>query len=265
MQLWWWFLIILLVVILSNISTRFNYIIKFAYMYLAYQVLSVPIILLTFPWPRHPGNALVAAKILRCVNWPISVKFTIEHEDRLRVPDAAVLLLNHQSGLDSMSLCEIWPILKTAVPIAKKELMYSGPFGLAMWLIGAVFIDRSSKSSRDDLNKVGEVAKAQGTKLIVFPEGTRNGAKNLSLLPFKKGAFHVAVNGTLPILPVVISQYEFLDYKNQRFSPGHVTIRVLPRIDTTGHSKDTIDQLVAEARDAMTEALRDMGLKEKTE
>jgi len=266
MASWWWLpTVLLLLVILCNVSTRFNYFFKFSYLYVAYMTLSVPIILLTFPWPRHPGNALLAAKILRWVNWPISLKFTIENEERLQVPSAAVLLVNHQSGIDLMSLVEIWPILKIAVPIAKKELMWAGPFGLASWLIGTVFVDRSSKSSRNDMNAIGEIAKAQGTKLVVFPEGTRNGAQNLTLLPFKKGAFHVALNGSLPILPVVISQYDFLDYKQQRFSPGHVSVRVLPRIETEGYTKETLDILVAETRNAMNEALRDLGGKRKTE
>ena len=41
----------------------------------------------------------------------------------------------------------------------------------------------------------------------------RNGAKGLKLLPFKKGAFHVAIAAKAPIIPVVVSQYDFLDYK----------------------------------------------------
>ena len=76
---------------------------------------------------------------------------------------------------------------------------------------------------------MGLRARKEGKKLIIFPEGTRNGAKGLSMLPFKKGrhrrqsvlrtqiycsiagAFHIAIDGELPILPVVISEYDFLD------------------------------------------------------
>ena len=77
------------------------------------------------------------------------------------------------------------------------------------------------------MNKLGTDAKASGTKLIVFPEGTRNGSKGLKLLPFKKGAFHVALDAKLPILPVVISEYHFLDTSRMSFQPGNVTIKVL--------------------------------------
>jgi len=218
------------------------------------MILGVLICIVLLPLGRNTRNGLIATKMLRWVNWPISIKFKIENPERLQVPSAAVLLLNHQSAIDLMSLMEIWPIIENAAQIAKKELMWAGPFGLASWLTGTVFIDRSSKSSRDDMNACGKEAKKMGTKLVVFPEGTRNGEKNLSLLPFKKGAFHVALDGELPILPVVISEYDFLDYKQKRFEPGEVTIRVLPRIETAGHSKDTLDTLIAETRDAMSEA-----------
>ena len=79
---------------------------------------------------------------------------------------------------------------------------------------------------------MGARAKEEGKKLMIFPEGTRNSKKGLTMLPFKKGAFHIAIDGKLPILPVVLSEYDFLDVKNWIFNPGKVTIKVLPRIDT---------------------------------
>ena len=55
-------------------------------------------------------------------------------------------------------------------------------------------------------------------KLWIFPEGTRNNAG--AMLPFKKGAFHVAVSGQIPILPIVFSSYHFLDHKKKTFDEG---------------------------------------------
>lgn len=55
-------------------------------------------------------------------------------------------------------------------------------------------------------------------KMWVFPEGTRNNTGNI--LPFKKGAFHVAIAAQVPILPVIFSSYYFLDNKKKEFESG---------------------------------------------
>ena len=60
--------------------------------------------------------------------------------------------------------------------------------------------------------------KKLGDKLWFFPEGTRNG--NRSLLPFKKGAFHVAIICQAPIMPVVYSPYYFVNPHNKFFGSG---------------------------------------------
>jgi len=253
----------LTVFFICQVSDRATYLAKFAYLECSYMLLSLLVCLIFLPRPRHPGNGVIGAKLLRYVNRLVPITYTISNVERLEVPSAAVLLLNHQSQIDLMALMEIWPILGNAAPIAKKSLLYMGPFGLACWLVGCVFINRDSRSSRGDMNKFGAEAKKNGTKLMVFPEGTRNGANNLSLLPFKKGAFHVALDGKLPILPVVISQYDFLDHKLMKFSPGKVTIKVLPRIETSEYSKENINDLVRHTEVIMSEALKSMVISDR--
>lgn len=55
-------------------------------------------------------------------------------------------------------------------------------------------------------------------KLWIFPEGTRS--KKEELLPFKKGAFHIAMMNKLPIVPVIISPYYFIDDNKKIFNSG---------------------------------------------
>ena len=57
----------------------------------------------------------------------------------------------------------------------------------------------------------------------MFPEGTRN-ASRTSLLPFKKGAFRVAITCQVPILPVVYSPYHFIDDKKKDFGRGMMEV-----------------------------------------
>ena len=96
---------------------------------------------------------------------------------------------------------------------------------------------------------------------MLFPEGTRNSAGGGSLLPFKKGAFHVALDIGVPILPMVVSEYDFLGpdgARTEKFTSGNVTIKILPPIQTEGVRKDQIDDLIKETRDSMIEALKMM-------
>jgi len=243
---------IISIIILSYTSTKVNFLVKFIFLYSAYMATSAFIVLIFWFRVRDPANAVFVANwIMKYVHRMSGVEFEIEGAELLKCPTAAVVVLNHQSSIDLMSLFEIWPHLENAGPIAKRELLYFQPFGLACWMCGAEFINRKSKTSHADINDMGHRAKAEGKKLMIFPEGTRNGAKGLSMLPFKKGAFHIAIDGKLPILPVVLSEYDFLDTKKMIFNRGKVTIKVLPRIDTSEYNKENIDELVTLTRDKM--------------
>jgi len=249
---------LLLTLLLSFKSSKVSYLLKFIYLYSAYTAVSLFVVLFFFLRPRNPKNAVIVAKIMKYVHKLVPIQFTIEGAELLTDLSSCVVILNHQSALDLMCLFEIWPLLENAGPVAKKELLYFEPFGLACWMCGAEFINRRSKTSHADINLMGARAKQEGKKLMIFPEGTRNGAKGLSMLSFKKGAFHIAINGNLPIQPIVISEYYFLDWKKMIFNPGKVTIKVLPILDTSEYTKDNMDELVDKSRDSMMMALKDL-------
>ena len=97
--------------------------------------------------------------------------------------------------------------------------------------------------------KESTAIKERNCKLLLFPEGTRNSKK--TLLPFKKGSFHIALQSRCPIQPVVISKYWFLDGKAKIFRKGHVIIQILPEIATNEYSKDDLDKLIDVTRNVM--------------
>lgn len=105
--------------------------------------------------------------------------------------------------------------------IAKRELFWN-PFGIAAWLAGVVFIDRSNPdTSHRALNKTAPVLH-DGTKIFIFPEGTRNPdiVKTNKFLPFKKGAFRIAIEAQAPIVPVLFSPYYFMDTNRKILDTG---------------------------------------------
>lgn len=74
---------------------------------------------------------------------------------------------------------------------------------------------------------------------------------------FKKGAFHIAVNAQLPIMPVVITSYQnYLDSKNKIFNSGNVIITALEPISTVGLTVDDIPELMERTRNLMIETFK---------
>lgn len=127
------------------------------------------------------------------------------------------------TGIHKLSLpgmFDIWPVMNKCTVVAKRELFYAWPFGLAAWLCGLIFIDRmQSDKARNSLCDATDLIKQKKIKLWIFPEGTRRNTGEIH--SFKKGAFHMAIAGQIPILPVVFSSYKtFLDDDNKNMTSG---------------------------------------------
>ena len=97
--------------------------------------------------------------------------------------------------------------------------------GQYMSLSGAVFVDRGNNAKAiRSLHAAGETIKARNTSLWMFPEGTRSMREYPDMLPFKKGAFHVAVEAGVPIVPVICENYWRL-YRKGYFGPGTLKVK----------------------------------------
>ncbi|KAI5642519.1 acyltransferase domain-containing protein [Phthorimaea operculella] len=156
------------------------------------------------------------------------MQWTVRGLENIDSSRGAVLLLNHQTGLDLYALAVLWPLMERCTVVSKRSLQYLVPFGTAAWMWGTVFIDRGAQSAREALNKQTVAVRDNKRKLLLFPEGTRHSGDKL--LPFRKGAFHVALNAEAPIQPVVVSKYHFLDHKRRRFGSAGRRLQVpLPR------------------------------------
>ena len=205
----------------------------------------------------------------------LGVTMEVRGLENIRKDNGSVVLMNHQSALDLLGEFEIfiisndlyliflvfvfvyfivlaylWPIIGRATVVSKREVLYLPFFGFGSWLWGTLFINRSRKT--DSINALQKESKAineRGCKLLLFPEGTRNSRD--TLLPFKKGSFHIALQSQCPIQPVVISKYWFLNSEEKIFRPGHAIIHILPEIPTAGCTKDDMDGLIEKTRNIM--------------
>ncbi|RXK36661.1 lysophosphatidate acyltransferase [Tremella mesenterica] len=165
---------------------------------------------------------------------------------------SAVLLGNHQSALDILYLGRIFP--RGASIMAKQELKWS-PI-LVVALSGAVFVDRRNRHDAvKAIQKAGDDMKKKGISLWIFPEGTRSMSAECNLLPFKKGAFHLAIQAQVPIVAIVCENYHRLFDRRTRMESGRLRIKVLPPISTAGLTVDDVSSLAESTRRQMLETL----------
>ncbi|CAB3237101.1 unnamed protein product [Arctia plantaginis] len=193
--------------------------------------------------------------VAKCVD----VEYQIRDEKFLQEQGGAIIIGNHQSSLDTLALCHIWNAVKYAITvIIKKELFYALPFGPSAYLAGVIFINRNnSRSAYKELQEIKERMVNQKVKIWFFPEGTRN-EEYTKLLPFKKGAFNLAVEAQVPIIPVVMSPYYFVNNKKCIFNKGHVVIQCLEPVPTAGLTRDDVPALIKICYDKMTVACKEL-------
>lgn len=163
----------------------------------------------------------------------------------------AVFISNHQTELDVLMLGSIFPQYCSVT--AKSSLKKTPFLGWFMTLSGSVFIDRkNTKDAREAMKGAADQMSKRKQSVYMFPEGTRSYAKEPMLLPFKKGAFHLAIQAQVPIVPVVVANYSDLLYvKDFRFTSGKIPCKVLEPIQTTGMTAADVDELCTKTRELM--------------
>ena len=160
-----------------------------------------------------------------------------------------VFASNHRSYLDTATLFRYAG--KRIGLVAKKELLKAPVLGQGMGFVNVIAIDRSNpERARQSMEKARQVMNA-GYSFGVFVEGTR--AMPGELLPFKKGAFHLALQTDAPIIPVAIKNTDRMMGKRTGVAyGGEIEMVLLPPIETRG--RDVMD-ILRETRAAIAREL----------
>jgi len=232
-----------------------RYYVKLGFYYLCLNIVALASIPIAMLRPARVENMVLCARAMQWVSSALGISFDVKNRNLLHSDRGPfVIVVNHQHSIDVLFLLEIWPEIERATTLAKRALLYFGPFGLAAYLNGTTFIDRGrGAESRKVLEATIIKAKENKTNVIIFPEGTRHhSTKEREMLPFKKGAFAAAIGSQMPVLPVVISHYKILDTVRGRLDRGKVEVTVLDPVSTEGMSlaKD-LDTLTQDVRKRM--------------
>jgi 1-acyl-sn-glycerol-3-phosphate acyltransferase len=195
------------------------------------------------------ASAIVPPAWGRVLTYLTPVRVIVEGGEHANRGQSYVVTINHQSMYD---IIIVYGWLKLDLKwVIKKELRKMPGIGLGCEKAGHIFVDRrkpkqAAKAIRDALSRLGD-----GVGVLFFPEGTRS--LDGRLLPFKSGAFRLAKEQGLPVLPVtLVGTRGVLPAQSLRVFPGSVRMVIHPPISPEGKA---VDELVEETRQAIASAL----------
>ena len=157
-----------------------------------------------------------------------------------------LFLINHQSKLDPFLFAKI--VRSGFTGVMKAEAKNVPGFGQLFQFADVAFIDRGNiEQAKDALAGAIEKLRDEGLSIAMSPEGTRSATPALG--EFKKGAFHIAMQAKVPIVPVVFRNAGQIQWRGaQAIKAGTVETVVLPPVDTSDWSIRTLTKHVAEVR-----------------
>lgn len=203
----------------------------------------------------HPQTAWEWAKLsARNLAWATGVDVEVVGAENL--PDEpSVITPNHASHFDIAALLGFLPGNNRFA--AKRELFREPVLGMVMKTLGMIPIDRDDPSA--SIERLNRLASGEEFSLIIFPEGTRS--SDGRMLPFKKGAFTLAIRLGRPIVPIAIHGTAGVMPRCQYLSilPGTVVLEVLPPIATKGMQHEDRDALLEETARRVRERLAEVG------
>jgi putative phosphoserine phosphatase / 1-acylglycerol-3-phosphate O-acyltransferase len=164
----------------------------------------------------------------------------------------AIFIGNHTSTIDPVVLGAL--VRRDFTAVAKAEARYDPRSVIGSLLLDPAYIDRSdSEQARAELDKLVQRIRA-GTSVMIFPEVTR--AATPVLGPFKKGAFHLAAQAGVPIVPVVLRNAgEVMWRRSLVINPGTVQVCVLDPIPSDDWAGADMGRIAAQVRQRFVETL----------
>ncbi len=182
------------------------------------------------------------------------VKLNVTGEENLWSDRPAVFIFNHQSSLDVAVVGAL--VRRDLTGVAKQEAARDPRFAPIGYVVDVVYVDRSnSRQAREALMPAVQRLK-DGTSIAIAPEGTRSPTPTLG--PFKKGAFHLAMQAGVPLVPIVIRNAGDLMWRRSLvIRPGTVDVAVLDPIPTDGWKTSSVSRAATETRERFVRTLED--------
>ncbi len=182
------------------------------------------------------------------------ITLDVAGQDNLWRQRPAVFVFNHQSQLDVLIMGAL--LRQDFTGVAKKELRTDPLFAPLGWLADVAYVDRANTDKAKKALAPAVAALKQGRSLAMAPEGTRSATPRLGA--FKKGAFHVAMQADVPMVPVVIRNAgELMPAHVPLLESGTLQVAVLPPVSTKKWTQANLTKQVDKVRAMFLSTLED--------
>ena len=162
-----------------------------------------------------------------------------EGEEHLWSHRPAVFVFNHQSATDALILARL--LRRNFSGVAKTEMQSNPLVGTILGAVGTMFIDRGNHDQAIDALKPAVRRLKEGISIAIAPEGQRSLGYKLG--DFKMGAFHIAMQAGVPVIPIVIANSsDSMPKTGAIIRPAKIDINVLPPIATDDWTAATVHE-----------------------
>lgn len=220
------------------------------------------VVLRTHFWRRnlHCACDKAARNWAKNILWAANVRVTLEGLENLQTREPQIVVSNHQSWFDVFALAAHLPVRYRFV--AKKELADIPVFGKAWRSCGHVSVDRGNREAAiESLDQAWKEIHEDKLTMVLFPEGTRSPDGRLK--SFKKGAFVLAVQGQVPLVPVaVVGSRDIMPKGSMTVRSGTITLRIGAPIPTGGSTIRDRNRLLKASWNAIAALKGDEDLQE---
>ena len=213
------------------------------------------VVFTVFTWILSFFSAKAAGWAAKCwakvIHWLTPMPVDVVGGENIKKGQSYVIVANHQSAYDIILIYGSLPI--DFRWIMKKELRGVPMLGFACEKCGHIFLDRSSpRKAYRSIQRAKEILTG-GTSVVIFPEGHRSGRPEMN--EFKHGAFRMAFELGLPMLPVSIKDTcRVMPAGIDTLFPARATLTIHPAVDVSQY-EGLRDELISHLQKIIASAV----------
>ncbi|CUR53833.1 1-acyl-sn-glycerol-3-phosphate acyltransferase [Serratia symbiotica] len=201
--------------------------------------------------PFNPKNAVIFSHLFGRLSMLFGLKIKTRIPTELKNNKNYIYISNHQNNYDMITVANIMP--PYTITVGKKDILWIPFFGILYWISGNILIHRKNYTKiRKIISFLIKKCKNEHISIWIFPEGTRNCGRGL--MPFKTGAFYIAISAGIPIVPICASTTTGKIHLN-RWNNGKAIIEMMPPIDTKQYNKKNARELAKYCHKIMKEKI----------